>query len=177
MPSSILFVDPSVTSASAIAVDGVGYYQVGATAAPPNTSSIDGECSDCEDCPPVPCSDPGDFCASYTVNFTFHNLGTPPDDGNYVGTITGSWYTWLGSASQIGGTTVLNIDLTVDFEVVDGVEACTWAMGMAGPGRGPAFDVLHQALNREVVGDRGAVVEPCLLRRPSRPTPRHEMFG
>ena len=140
MPSSVLFVDPSVTSASAIVVDGVAYGLIGPTNVTASTSSIDGECSDCEDCPPVPCSDPGDLCASYTVNFTFHNPGNPPDDGNYVGTITGSWYTWLGSASQIGGTNVLNIDLTVDFEVVDGVETCTWAMGMAGPGGGGSYD-------------------------------------
>jgi len=133
MPNSILFVDPSVTTANGIVVDGVAYGLIGPTNVTASTSSIDGECSDCEDCPPVPCSDPGDLCASYTVNFTFHNPGNPPDDGNYVGTITGSWYTWLGSASQIGGTNVLNIDLTVDFEVVDGVETCTWAMGMAGP--------------------------------------------
>jgi hypothetical protein len=57
MPNSILFVDPSVTSANGIVVDGVGYGLVGPTTAPPGpTTSVDSECSGGCPCPSGPCT-------------------------------------------------------------------------------------------------------------------------
>ena len=52
-------VDPSVTSANAILVDGVSYSLIGPTDVPPDTTEIDGECSDCDTdpCSDCPCLD------------------------------------------------------------------------------------------------------------------------
>ena len=69
MPNSILFVDPSVTTANGIVVDGVAL--IGPSNIAPTTSSIDSECPDgCPDCPPapVPCTCPGGLASSYTWN-------------------------------------------------------------------------------------------------------------
>ena len=70
MPCSILFVDPSVTSANGIVVDGVAYGLIGSTAVPPGpTPTIDSECPDgCPGCPPVPCTCPDGLASSYQWN-------------------------------------------------------------------------------------------------------------
>ena len=69
MPNSMLFVDPSVTTANGIVVDGVAYGLIGSSAVSPDTTSIDSECSaGCPGCPPVPCTCPDGLASSYTWN-------------------------------------------------------------------------------------------------------------
>jgi hypothetical protein len=117
MPNSVLFVDPSVTSASAIVVDGVAYGLIGPTNVTASTSSIDSECSaGCPACPAAPCTCPSGLAETYTINYT-------PDGGSPTSVVATNTdpCIWVYSS---GGFAVVVLQLLVDLSVVPAV--CYW---------------------------------------------------
>jgi hypothetical protein len=108
MPGSTIYVDPSVTSAAGIIVDGVSYGMIGSTAVAPTTSAIESECPPgCDACPPASCTCPDGLADTYT----WSNSG-----GSVVLFRVGDSCVWQQPG---GGTAQLSLG---------GAGGCTWVL-------------------------------------------------